>query len=308
MTRIRSVHERVIEAPAEAVGALLDRLSAEDDPIFPTPAWDPMHFDRPLQVGAVGGHGPITYEVTEFEPGHRIRFDMTPPLDGYHEFTVEPLGQGHSRVRHVLELKYSSVGHLGWLAAVKPLHDTIVEEVFDNIERVTTSSLAHPIRHSPRVRLLGALMWAKPETSAIPDHARLIHTALDRPAYQDAYRMPLLPGLPRDPQAWTPILREAFPVIARDDREILLRVDTAGVTARASILVDDTHVWLCTVAAAESLRGRLYWGVVRLGHPFMARLMLRRTHRAFALAAPTAGERELSRRVDAGEMASAREQ
>ncbi len=298
MTRIRNVHERVVEAPAQAVGALLDRLSADDDPIFPTPAWDPMYFDRPLQIGAVGGHGPVTYQVTQYEPGRRIRFDMTPPMDGHHEFSVEPLGPGRSRVRHVLELEFGGVEYLGWLAAVRPVHDTIVEEVFDNIEHVTTGSLARPVRHTPRVRLLSALMWTRPQACALPEHARLIRRALDRPAYQDAYRMPLLPGLPRDPQAWTPILRDTFPVIAQGDGELLLRVDTAKVTARASILVDDTHIWLCTVAAATSLQGRLYWGAVRHAHPFMARLMLRRTHRAFALAAPTAAQRELSTRTD----------
>ncbi|GHE45592.1 hypothetical protein GCM10017778_31670 [Streptomyces vinaceus] len=31
--------QRIIPAPADCVGALLDRVSAPDDPIFPTPVW-----------------------------------------------------------------------------------------------------------------------------------------------------------------------------------------------------------------------------------------------------------------------------
>ncbi|RFU84725.1 DUF2867 domain-containing protein [Streptomyces triticagri] len=294
MALIHNVHEREISAPAAAAGALLDRLSADDDPIFPVPAWAPMRFDRPLGVGAVGGHGPVTYEVTEYEPGRRIRFDGTPPWDGYHELTIEPLGDGRCRVRHVLEMEFSGSRRLAWAVGIRPVHDTMIEELFDNIERVTTGSVTDPVRHSARVRLLRAAVWARPETVAIPERARLIRTALDRPAYEDAYRMPLHAGLPRDPAAWTGILRDAFPVIAREDGELLMRVDTSGVTARASILTDDDHVTLCTVASTQSWRGRLYWAAVKRVHPFMARTMLRRTHRTLSGSAPSAGERALS--------------
>lgn len=297
MGAVRNVHEREIQAPAAAVGALLDRLSAEDDPIFPVPVWDPMRFDRPLGVGARGGHGPVAYEVTEYEPGRRVRFDGTPPWDGYHELTVEPLGDGRCRVRHVLEMEFPGLMRLAWLAAIRPVHDTMIEELFDNIELAATGSLPHRVRHSPRVRLLRKALWARPETVAVPEHARLIRTALDRPAYQDAYRMELQPGLPRDPEAWTGVLRGAFPVVAREGGELLMRVDTAGLSARASILVDERHVTLCTVADPDSLRARLYWSVVRPVHPAMARMMLRRVHRELALAAPSAGERFLTSRT-----------
>lgn len=294
---VRNEHERVIEAPATAVGALFDRLSAADDPIFPTPAWDPMAFDGPLAVGASGGHGPVRYRVAEYEPGHRVRFDLTEPDNGFHEISVEPLGERHCRVRHVLETAPRGLDRLLWPTVVRPLHDTIVEEVFDNAERAAAGRCAHPTRWSRRVRLLHALDWGRPETVAVPAGARLLRAALDRPAYQDAYRMPMLPGLPRDPRAWSHLLREDFPVLGCADGELLLRVDVAGVTARASILVDDAHITLSTYARPDAPRGRLYWGVVRLAHPFMARLMLRRTHRALALAAPSAGEREVARSV-----------
>lgn len=293
MTAVRNVHERVIDAPAAAVGALLDRLSAADDPIFPTPAWPRMRLDRPLAVGADGGHGRIRYHVTAYEPGSRVRFD-TPPgggLDGYHELTVAPLGAERCRVRHVLECEVRGAGILQWGLVIRHLHDTMIEEIFDNIERAAAGGVARPVRWSPWVRLLHRLTWARPRAVGTPAEARLIRSSVDRPDYVDAYRVDLLPGLPRDPAAWTGVLRDAFPVLARDDGELLMDVNTAGLTARASILVDDRHVTLSTAVKTDSPRARAYWGVVKLVHPVMARTMLRRTHRALALAAPSAGER-----------------
>ncbi|MEV0319684.1 SRPBCC family protein [Streptomyces sp. NPDC050658] len=299
MSTVHNEHERVIKAPAREVGALLDRLSAADDPVFPTPAWEAMIFDRPLGVGATGGHGPVRYSVTEYEPGRRVRFDFTPPDNGFHELTIEPIGERRCRVRHVLETRPQGVNRALWPTVVRPVHDSMVEELLDNFERVATGSVARPVTWSPRVRLLNRLLWLRPESVGTPESAALIRGALDRPGYEDAYRMELLPGQPRDPEAWTGILRDAFPVLAREGGELLLAVDTAGLTARASILVDDRYVTLSTAARADTLRGRVYWGVVRRGHPFMARTMLRRTHRRLALAAPDAAERELTRRRSA---------
>lgn len=298
MSTVRNEHERVINAPAEVVGALLDRLSAEDDPVFPTPAWETMAFDRPLGVGAAGGHGPVRYSVTEYEPGCRVRFALTAPDEGFHELTVERAGTARCRVRHVLELRTRGADRLLWPTVIRPVHDTMIEEIFDNIERVAAGGCARPVRWSPRVRLCNRLAWPRPETVGTPDAARLVRTAVDRPGYEDAYRMELRPGQPRDPEAWTGILR-GFPVIAHEGAELLLEVRVTGLTARASILVDDRHVTLSTTLRADTLRGRIYWGVVRHAHPFMARTMLRRVHRGLALAAPRAGERELERRRSA---------
>lgn len=299
MSTVLNEHERVIEAPAEVVGALLDRLSADDDPIFPTPAWAAMTFDRPLGVGATGGHGPVRYSVTEYEPGRRVRFAFTPPDNGFHELTVEPMEEGRCRVRHVLETELLGRNRVLWPVVVRPLHDTIIEEVFDNIERAAAGGCARPVRWSPLVGLYNRLMWSRPETVSTPEAARLIRTAVDRPGYEDAYRMELLPGQPRDPEAWTGILRDAFPVIAREDGELLLEVEAAGLTARASILVDGHHVTLSTAVRADALRSRAYWSVVKHVHPFMARMMMRRTHRELALATPYAGDRDLERRRSA---------
>ncbi|MEU4213264.1 DUF2867 domain-containing protein [Streptomyces sp. NPDC026206] len=296
MSVIRNVHERTVQAPAAAVGALLDRLSADDDPIFPVPAWSPMRLDGPLGVGAAGGHGPVRYSVTAYEPGRRVRFGLTPPSSGFHEMTVEPLGDAHCRVRHVLEAEMRGADRILWPSVVQPVHDTMVEEIFDNIERVTTGTAARPVHWSPRVRLLNRLGWDRPVPAGIPPGAQLLRTAIDwfdEADYRDAYAMDLPPGMPLDPAAWAGVLR-GIPVTDRAEREIVFGQDAGHLDFRASILVDADarRVTLSSVVRVHPRwRGRLYWAAVSRVHPFMARLMLRRTHRGLALGAPGAAVR-----------------
>ncbi|MFP3990785.1 DUF2867 domain-containing protein [Streptomyces sp. E11-3] len=293
---MRNIHERTVEAPATAVGALFDRLAADDDPIFPAPAWSPMRLDRPLSVGADGGHGPVRYRVTAYEPGRRVRFDFAAPAGGFHELTVEPLGPERCLVRHVLEQELKGVSLLAWLFAVRAVHGTVIEELFDNVERAVGREVTHPVRWSPWVRLLNRLGWDRPVPVEIPDGARLPRTAIDwceRADYRDAYALDLLPGMDRDPAAWEGVLR-GIRVTDRAEREILLGQDAGHLDFRASLLVDEAarRVTLSSVVRIHNRRGRIYWAVVSKVHPFMARTMLRRTHRRLALAAPSAGERE----------------
>ena len=125
----------------------------------------------------------------------------------------------------------------------------------------------------------------RPVAVGFPEGARLIRGALARPDYQDAYAMQLRPGMPRDPAAWTGILRDVFPVVAREDGEVLMEVSAGGLDAWASIVIDAEHVVLCSSVKTNAWRSKLYWGAVRRVHPFMARLMMVRTHRRLALAA-----------------------
>ena len=57
--RVLNVHDRNIAAPPDAVGALIDSLASDDDALWPSRTWPRMYLDRPLGVGAIGGHGPI---------------------------------------------------------------------------------------------------------------------------------------------------------------------------------------------------------------------------------------------------------
>ncbi|KPC60498.1 DUF2867 domain-containing protein [Streptomyces chattanoogensis] len=293
---LRDVHTRTIAAPADTVGALIDRLGGDPDPVFPTPAWPAMRFDRPLGVGADGGHGFVRYRVTAHEPGRRIRFDFTSGPTGYHEAVVRPLGPDSCRVEHVLESEHGLRQRLLWWTAMRVLHGTVVEELLDNIEQAATGRVRTPVRRSPRVRLFHRLLWDRPKAVGLPAEARLARSAFPHTDFQDAWQMALLPGMPTEPEAWEGVLRgAAFPVQGREGGELLLGHDARHLDFRASILIANGQVTLGTVVRTQHAGGRLYWAVVRRVHPFMARLMLRRTHRRLALAVPSAGEREWAR-------------
>jgi hypothetical protein len=74
--KMSNVHERMIAAPAARVGALLDTLASADDRFWPQENWPGVKFDRPLQVGATGGHGTGPYTVSSYTPGRHIRFEF----------------------------------------------------------------------------------------------------------------------------------------------------------------------------------------------------------------------------------------
>ncbi|MEU8620828.1 DUF2867 domain-containing protein [Streptomyces sp. NPDC048623] len=289
---VRNVHQRVVQAPAETVGALLDRLSAPDDPLFPTPVWPAMVLDRPLGVGADGGHGRVRYRVGAYEPGRSIRFDTTGEGlgTGHHRFDVEPLGPDRCRVTHVLELTMGTRAFVLFKLAIEPVHDTMVEEVFDNAERAVLGTLPHPPARRPaRALLVNRLLWARPAAVPVPAGAALLHAAVPDPDYADAYRMPLPPGMPRDPRAWRDVL--PFPVRGASDSELMLGEDASHLDFRASVVIGEDSLTLATAVRLHNTRGRLYFAAVRRVHPLLARRVLRRAHRRAAFAARPAGER-----------------
>lgn len=156
---MRNIHARAIAASADSVGALLDRLGGSDDPLWPAPAWPPMRLDRPLAVGADGGHDDIRYVVSSYEPGRRVEFRFHPEIGlvGFHTFEVEPLGEHTCVLRHVLDAELR--GRMRWLVplAVQWLHDAVLEDLLDNAERAATGRVARPYRYTPWVRLLRRL-------------------------------------------------------------------------------------------------------------------------------------------------------
>jgi len=55
--------------PSVDIGHLLGSLASEQDRLWPSQAWPAMRLNRPLAVGAAGGHGPVRYVVTGYEVG-----------------------------------------------------------------------------------------------------------------------------------------------------------------------------------------------------------------------------------------------
>ena len=76
--RVINVHERELNASLEKAGVLIDRLASRDDLLWPYDRWPAMRFDRPLGVGAVGGHGPIRYVIEAYVDGTLRRRNWSP--------------------------------------------------------------------------------------------------------------------------------------------------------------------------------------------------------------------------------------
>ena len=134
---VLNVHERVLDASASRVGALLDSLASSDDALWPHDRWPAMSFDRPLEVGAVGGHGPVRYSVEAYDPGQRVRFRFTAPrgFDGTHGYYVEPLDEERTVLRHVLEMQATGPALVSWPLVFRPLHDALIEDSLDRAEQ-----------------------------------------------------------------------------------------------------------------------------------------------------------------------------
>lgn len=301
--RVHNVHERIIEAPAEAFGPLLERIGGPDDVLWPSPEWSPMVLDGPPRVGSAGGHGVTRYHVTAYEPGRRIEFRFAPGdgLDGTHTLTVEPLGPSRSRLRHVIDGDADGPEALRWYTAVRFAHDAVVEALLDRAEIALGTGPARPARLSPAARLLRWASRARAYETAVPD-TELLATALPRVAWSDAYAVDCRPGLPDDPQAWTaamfaspplwvvPVLglRQVLALLAgielsrsvpprpegttRD--EVLFAIDRGSLDTRLSVLRDTDRVVVSTIGTPNDVRGAVFLALARHVHPFVVQALL----------------------------------
>ncbi len=154
-----NVHERVVQAPIDGVGRLIDSLASRSDRLWPSEQWPPMRLDRPLQVGAEGGHGPIGYAVERCEPGRRVRFRFTRPrgFSGWHGFEVEAVSSEATRLRHVLEMECHGWARLSWPLVFRPLHDALIEDALSKADAALTGRTA-PQRWSLWVRVLRGIL------------------------------------------------------------------------------------------------------------------------------------------------------
>jgi hypothetical protein len=156
--QILNVHERILPATVDQVGALLDGLAGPQDRLWPVDRWPglPMRFDRPLGVGASGGHGPVRYRVEEYVPGRRVvfRFSERMGLDGTHRLEVDD-SEGVVELRHVLAGRPRRTRTLlTWLLITRPIHDAVLEDLLDRAELAVSGEVLRPARWSWRVRLL----------------------------------------------------------------------------------------------------------------------------------------------------------
>ena len=163
--KVYNVHERRFRA-SDPVGSLIDSLASSSDALWPIQSWPPMVFDRPLHVGAVGGHGPIRYTVEAYEPEKSIRFRFTGPkgFNGWHGYELAAAGPDTVKLRHILDMKTSGLASVSWPFMYRPLHDALIEDSLATAQ----ASLGYPPSVQPWSSWVKLLRWLVSRGKASP--------------------------------------------------------------------------------------------------------------------------------------------
>ncbi|RJO70787.1 SRPBCC family protein [Nocardia panacis] len=157
---VLNIHSRVIAADVEAVGRLLDTLATDDDRLWPVRNWPAMRFDRPLAVGADGGHGLIRYTCIAFDRGREVVFRFNSPrgFDGTHRWLAEKVDDQHTRLTHEILMDPHGWDRLAFPLAWRWLHDALIEDGLDLAEAELVPGTPPRSRHSAYVRFLRGLV------------------------------------------------------------------------------------------------------------------------------------------------------
>jgi hypothetical protein len=128
--KVLNVHEREFPVPSEQVRVLIDSRSSRQDILWPRHSWPRMEFDRPLQVGAVGGHGPIRYFGERYPPSRSIRFRCTGPegFNGHRGFEIFNIATAVCVLRHTLEMTAHGSALVSWPVVFRPIHNALIED------------------------------------------------------------------------------------------------------------------------------------------------------------------------------------
>jgi hypothetical protein len=154
-----NIHEREFEVSHKQVGMLVDSLASDDDRLWPIHTWPRMQFDRPLGIGAEGGHGPIGYFVEEYNPGKSIKFRFTNPkgFNGYHVFEIVKSTKHSVLLRHTVEMTLHGTAFVTWPTIFRPLHDALLEDALATAE-ASLGMIPQMKAWSPWVKLLRWVM------------------------------------------------------------------------------------------------------------------------------------------------------
>lgn len=134
--KIVNVHQRRLEATPAQVAELMASLGSPDDKLWPAD-WPRMKLDRPLAIGATGGHGPIRYFVTAYAPGESVRFQFTEPkgFKGWHSFNVLGATDEDCVLEHRIEMETVGRDVFTWELAIRHLHNALVEDALSQAQR-----------------------------------------------------------------------------------------------------------------------------------------------------------------------------
>lgn len=144
---ILNQHSRIIARPKAALLELFSKLATPDDPIWPKAQWPAIRFKGGLKVGASGGHGPIRYQVVDYDPAGKVTFQFQKPkgFDGAHQFELLEISPESTELRHTITMQTNLKGTIIWGVAIRWLHDALLEDALDKVE----NTLMHTNKRTP---------------------------------------------------------------------------------------------------------------------------------------------------------------
>ena len=138
--KVINIHKRVLQQPKTEIAKLFNTLATDNDMMLATDKWPRMKLDKGLQVGSKGGHGPIKYFVTEYQPEKSITFQFTlAGFNGFHRFDIKELEVNKTELSHIINMTTTGTATLKWGLAIRWLHDAFIEDAFDKVENHFTT-------------------------------------------------------------------------------------------------------------------------------------------------------------------------
>jgi hypothetical protein len=133
--KVINIHKRVIQQPKTEIAKLFNTLATDHDMMLATDKWPRMKLDKGLQVGSKGGHGPIKYFVTDYQPEKSITFQFAlTGFNGFHRFDIKELEANKTELSHIINMTTTGSATLKWGLAIRWLHDAFIEDAFDKVE------------------------------------------------------------------------------------------------------------------------------------------------------------------------------
>ena len=133
--KVINIHKRQISQPKTELAKLFKTLASDNDMMLAIDKWSPMKLDKGLQVGSKGGHGPIKYFITDYQPDNSITFQFDlKGFDGFHKFEIVETELNKTQLTHIIDLTTSGSATLKWALAIRFLHDAYIEDAFDKVE------------------------------------------------------------------------------------------------------------------------------------------------------------------------------
>jgi hypothetical protein len=156
--KIINTHQRKYEHPIDKISKIFESLSSTKDMMWPHERWSPMTLEQGLNVGSSGGHGPIKYFVSQYNPGRNVEFTFIEPsgFRGIHKFELNETINNSCLLKHQIKMNVSFKGFILWYFAIKWLHDALIEDCFDKVQNQISTTKSHT-KWNAWVKILRAL-------------------------------------------------------------------------------------------------------------------------------------------------------